>query len=221
MKQQYFSATAKGGAAMFVGAALMFLAGLLLIAVRADLLPPAGWLLWFMLTLGACYLGLMKLDEPPVQLSVDEQGVTYHHKRGDWLVRWQDMELVQQIEIDGVAVAWIGFRLRDYDGLLATLPLRLAVHLLMEQRSLLVAAMGANCPTGRCASEFLSVDTEYRYKQRVLTGVLAMFTQRMVIFRQLLSVDLVVPAQLLDITPHEFCREMNRLRLTFSKQYNG
>lgn len=206
---------------MFVGAALMFLIGLLLVAIRADLLPSAGWVLWFMLTLAACYVGLVKLDEPPVQLSVDEQGITYHHKRGHWLIRWQDMELVQQIEINGVAVNWIGFRLRDYDALLTALPLRLAVHLLMEQRTLLVAAMGANCPTGRCASEFLSVDTEYRYKQRLLTGVLAMFTQRMVIFRQLLSADLVVPAQLLGVTPAEFCREINRLRLTFSKQYNG
>jgi hypothetical protein len=199
----------------------MFLFGLLLLAIRVDLLPSVGWVLWFMLTLAACYVGLMKLDEPPVQLSVDEYGVRYHHKKGCWQLNWQDIELVQQIEINGVGVSWIGFRLRDYDGLLAELPLRLAVHLLMEQRALLVAAMGANCPTGRCASEFLTVDTEYRYKQRLLKGVQAMFTQRMVVFRQLLNADLVVPAQLLDTTPTDFCLEMNRFRLSFAKQNNG
>lgn len=202
---------------MFVSAALMLLSAILLLAVRPDLLPSAGWLLWLLLTLVACYVGLVKLDEPPVQLSVDEQGITYHHKRGSWLVRWQDLEFVQQIEINGAPVGWIGFRLRDYDALLARLPLRLAVHLLMEQRTLLVAAMGAHCPTGRCASEFLTIDTEFKYKQRVLTGVLAMFTQRMQLFRQLLLADLVVPAQLSDVTPQQFCREINQLRLTFSK----
>jgi len=220
-RRQYRSSAACGGVAMLLPAAAMLLAGILLLAVRRDLLPSVGWVLWFGLTLMACYVALAKLIEPVLLVSVDADGITYHHQKGQWRLAWQDLQSAQQIELAGEPVGWIGFRLRQPNQLLQQIPLRLAVFLLIEQRPLLLAASGSNCATGHCASEYLQVTTEFEWQQQRYCGVQAMFAQRMSIFRQLLGSELVIPAQLLDCSVRDFCLEINRFRLNFPNENNG
>ncbi len=221
MTQQFYSSSAKGGAALFLSAAVMFLAGMLLLAVRADLLPSQAWVLWFLLNLLALYVGLMKLRAPAVLVETNLEGIRYFHPRGSWFIPWGELAMVQQVQIDGRDMAWIGLRLKDYDQLLSTIPLRMAVRLLVEQRGLLIAAVGAGCRDGRCAADYLLDATEYRTKVRLYKGVQGMFGQRMAHLRQFVQADLLIPADVSNCSPLEFCRFLNRQRLNFTQENNG
>jgi hypothetical protein len=221
MDRQFYSASARGGAVLFLSAALMFLLGILLLAVRADLASSQAWVLWFLLTAVAAFVGLKKLAAPVVLVEATAEGLTYHHPRGSWRLPWQQIAHVQQIELQGRELAWIGVRLHSYDQLLETIPLRLAVRLLIEQRAVLIAAAGGACPTGRCAGDYLADATEFRTSQRQYKGVQAMFGQRMANLRQLLNTDLLIPADLKDCPAQEFSQFINRQRLIFTQENNG
>ncbi len=221
MEQQFFSASAKGGGALFFSAALMLLCGILLLAIRPELLPSQGWVLWFLLNLLALFVALVKLNAPVVLVEIDAGGLRYHHPRGSWLVPWSELVLVQQLELEGRALAWIGVRVRDYDQILPQIPLRLAVRLLIEQRGVLIAAVGAGCAGGRCAADYLLDATEFRTATRVYKGVQGMFGQRMAHLRQLLQADLLIPADIANCSPADFCRILNRQRLNFTQKNNG
>jgi len=221
MNRQFFSASARGGAALFVSAAAMLLIGILLFAVRSDLANPQAWVLWFLLTIVACFVGIKKLSAPVVLAETTDEGLIYYHTYGAWMVRWEDIGQVQQIEIHGRELAWIGVRLTHYDALLQSIPLRLAVRLLIEQRSVLIAAVGGACPSGRCAADFLMDALEYRTPQTLYKGVQAMFAQRMAHLRQLLHTDLLIPIDFKDCSAQDFTQHLNRQRLIFTQENNG
>jgi hypothetical protein len=221
MKRQFYSASAKGGAALFVSAALVFLLILLLAAVRGDLLPAQAWVLWLLLTMLAMYVGLMKLHAPVVLVEATAQGVRYFHPRGSYFIPWHALSLVQQVELEGKPLAYIGFRLNNYDEVLPHIPLRLAVRLMTEQRGLLAAAVGTNCPDGRCAADYIMDISNFNSGQREYRGVQAMFGQRMRHFRQFLQAELLIPADLAGCSVDEFCLFLNRQRLIFTQENNG
>lgn len=221
MKRQFYSASAKGGAALFVSASLVFLMVLLLAAVRSDLLPAQVWVLWLLLIILAIYVGLMKLRAPVVLVEATAQGVRYFHPRGSYLIPWHALSLVRQIELDGRPLAFIGFCLNNYDEVLPHIPLRLAVRLMTEQRGLLAAAVGANCPDGRCAADYIMDISHFSTAVREYRGVQAMFGQRMRHFRQFLQAELLIPADLADCSVEEFCLFLNRQRLIFAQENNG
>ena len=219
--RQFYAASAKGGATLFLTAAAMLLAGILLLAIRADLMAAQGWVLWFLLTLVAAYVGVMKLRAPVLLAETTAEGLRYFHPRGSWLIPWSALGQVQQVTLQGREMAWIGVRVLDYDHILTTIPLRLAVRLLIEQRGLLIAAAGSGCPDGRCASDYLTDVTAYRSKTRLYKGVQAMFAQRMVHLRQFVQADLLIPADLANCSVSEFCLFINRQRLNFTQENNG
>lgn len=221
MEKQFYSASARGGAVLFLSAALMFLLGILLLAVRADLASSQAWVLWFLLTAVAAFVGLKKLSAPVVLVEATAEALIYHHPRGSWRLPWPQIAHVQQLELQGRELAWIGVRLHNYDELLETIPLRLAVRLLIEQRAVLIAAAGGACPTGRCAGDYLADATEFRTSQRFYKGVQAMFGQRMANLRQLLQTDLLIPADFKDCSAREFSQFINRQRLNFTQENNG
>ncbi len=221
MDRQFFSASARGGAVLFLSAASMFLLGILLLAVRADLASSQAWVLWFLLTAVAAFVGIKKLSAPVVLVEATAEALIYHHPRGSWRLPWQHIAHVQQLELQGRELAWVGVRLHSYDALLETIPLRLAVRLLIEQRAVLIAAAGGACPTGRCAGDYLADATEFRTAQRQYKGVQAMFGQRMANLRQLLQADLLIPADFKDCSAQEFSQFINRQRLNFTQENNG
>ena len=126
--RQFYAASAKGGAALFLTAAAMLLMGILLLAIRADLMAAQGWVVWFLLTLVAAYVGVMKLKAPVLLAETTLEGLRYFHPRGSWLIPWSALGQVQQVTLQGREMAWIGVRLLDYDQILTTIPLRLAVR---------------------------------------------------------------------------------------------
>lgn len=221
MTRQFYSASARGGAALFLSAAAMFLLGMVLLAVRSDLASSQAWVLWFLLTAVAAFVGLKKLSAPVVLVEATPEALIYYHPRGYWRVPWHQIAHVQQVELQGRELGWIGVRLHSYDQLLETIPLRLAVRLLIEQRAVLIAAAGGACPTGRCAGDYLADAIEFQTSLRFYRGVQAMFGQRMANLRQLIGVDLLIPADLKDCTSQEFSQHINRQRLAFAQENNG
>lgn len=219
--RQFYAASAKGGAVLFLSGALMLLSGMLLLAVRADLMAAQGWVLWFLLTLLAAFVGVMKLRAPVLLAETTPEGLRYFHPRGSWFIPWAQLGPVQQVMLQGREMAWIGVRVLDYDQILPTIPLRLAVRLLIEQRGLLIAAAGGGCPDGRCVSDYLMDATEFRSKTQLYKGVQAMFAQRMVHLRHFIQADLLIPADLVNCSVSEFCVFINRQRLNFTQENNG
>lgn len=221
MERQFFSASACGGAALFSAAALMFLAGVLLLGIRADLASSQAWVIWFLLTLVAAFVGLKKLSAPVVLAESTATGLLYHHPGGSWNLPWQQISHVQQVEVQGRELAWVGIRINDYDQFLQTISLRLAVRLLIEQRAVLIAAVGGSCPSGRCAGDFLVDALEFKTSKQMYKGVQAMFGQRMAHLRQLVGADLLIPADFKDCSPHDFSQHINRQRMIFTQENNG
>lgn len=116
-------------------------------------------------------------------------------------------------ELDGKQIAYIGVKLKSYDDFLAQLQPRLAVHLMVEQRHLLIAALGSNCPSGTCPTDLMVEVGEYRGTTRSYKGAIAMFARRMQLLRQLTGFDLFIPMSAIGPEPAEFCRKVNQIRL--------
>ncbi|MGL5392426.1 MAG: DUF2982 domain-containing protein, partial [Shewanella sp.] len=89
---------------------------------------------------------------------------------------------------------------------------RLAVHLLTEQRSVLLHAMQSEqpgCLSGSCGDPLLGGDLleEGRFcshEGQHYDGTIAMLAQRMSRLRQLLGYDLLIPVDSLDREPEAF-----------------
>ena len=210
---QFKAKTAQGGAKLLISALVALVFGVLLFALWPEWGPQQAWLFIFLLILFAAFIGFSKLQEPAVMLELDETGIQFFHKYGSWRLKWQDVQYAKVPEIDGVSLSFVGFRLSSYTDFLSTIPVRLALKLYMEQRPLLMAALGKGCQNGQCPSTFLTHNSEFTKQGYTYRGVLGLFAHRMVHLRELLDVDLVVPADVVDYSAEEFCRIINQQRL--------
>lgn len=209
---QFEASSARGGGVLLIGALVAMMLAVLTFGIWPELAPQQAWLLLFLLLSVTALVGYLKLSEPVVMLQLDEQGLIYHHRFGDWRLKWQDLTYAKVIEIDGKTVNYVGFRLNNYQDFLAHLSLRLAVRLIIEQRSLLIAALGG-CKNGQCPSTMLEHCTEFAHNGVVYRGVLALFAQRMDHFRSLFSTDIIIPADVVGFAAEDFCRVINQHRL--------
>ncbi len=92
-------------------------------------------------------------------------------------------------------------------------PLPLDVHLMIEQRHLLIAALSSNCPSGTCPTELMVELGEFKGANRSYKGAIAMFARRMQLLRQLTGFDLFIPMSAIGSEPADFCRKVNQIRL--------
>lgn len=144
-------------------------------------------------------LGVGKLTEPVNNLSVNDQSLSLHHRRGGWSLKWTDIQRLDQLTLgQGFAareLPYIGFRLKNPDCILATISPRLAVGLLTEQRNLLVLALRQQCPS--CQADDLFEDNHYISPGGVhYSGVIAMLGNRMARLRALTGFDLLMAEEL-------------------------
>ncbi|WP_306519114.1 DUF2982 domain-containing protein [Rheinheimera sp.] len=219
MRYLYRDQSAKGGIALLLSATLVLLFFILLLSVAPDLTTTPGWLVLFLLLIAGIFVGYAKITEPFYAVELCPQGIRYHHRRGSWLLAWTCLSHVSVPTLAGQGeLAYVGFKVTDYDQFLATLPLRLAVKLLVEQRHLLLAALRQNCPSGTCASTMLVEHTEFNSKKCRYSGVQAMFAHRMQHLSQLLGAELFIPVQVLPVDATEFCRTVNQSRLIYLKK---
>ncbi|WKE66695.1 DUF2982 domain-containing protein [Gallaecimonas kandeliae] len=177
------------------------LAGLLLLALGPFCLVK-GWYGPGMVLLLACpvllALGIGKLTEPKVSLSINSQSLSLHHRRGGWSLRWRDIQRIDQLRIGSGfemrELPYIGFRLKHPEPLLDTISPRLAVGLLTEQRNILLLALGSQ-PTA--SAEDLFEPHQYQAPSgKHYQGVTAMLGQRMKRLRELTGFDLIINEEL-------------------------
>jgi hypothetical protein len=219
MRYLYRDKTNHGGAALFVSSALVLLLLVLLFAITPELAPPQAWVLIFLLLLSATVVSYHKLTAPWYHVELNPQGVLYHHRAGSWLLPWQAFTYARVAELQGQGeLAFVGFKVTEFDQFLANLPLRLAVRLIIEQRHLLITAVRQNCPHGQCPTEMLMETGPFQTKQRLYHGVQAMFAHRMYNCSLLLGLELFIPSSGLPMSAEEFCRQVNQSRLSYLKK---
>jgi hypothetical protein len=182
----------------------------------APLIPAYALLLTgLMMT----FIGWLQLNEPAVSLSLCRDYLHYHHRYGGWAIKWNNIVRVDQPRVhvgwDLHPLPYIGFKIKRYDEFLPLITPRLAVHLLTEQRSVLLHAMQSEQPgclsgsCGSCGDPLLGGDLleEGRFRSHEgqhYDGAIAMLAQRMSRLRQLLGYDLLIPIDSLDRQPEAF-----------------
>lgn len=144
-------------------------------------------------------LGIGKLTEPKVSLSINSHSLSLHHRRGGWSLNWRDIQRIDQLHLGSgfyrQELPYIGFRLKAPEQVLDTIGPRLAVGLLTEQRNLLLLALRQQCPD--CQAEDLFEASHYVSPSgKRYSGVLAMLGHRMKRFRELTGFDLLIAEEL-------------------------
>lgn len=212
-KLQYRAATAKGGVKTLLVSSAALLLWLLFLLLTPDLLHSSAWVLLLICCVLGLIAGYAKLTEPLYVVELDQQGFCYIHHKGCWRIPWHGFGFIAVPELDGNEIAYVGVKLKSYDEFLDQLQPRLAVHLMVEQRHLLIAALGSQCPSGTCPTELMVEVGEYKGQTRSYSGAIAMFARRMQLLRQFTGFDLFIPLSAIGAEPAEFCRKVNQIRL--------
>ncbi len=204
-------AASRGGAAVLLLSTVVLLLTIVSIIWFRQL---AAWqaVLLLMAGLGA-YAGWAKLAEPQYFLHYDAKGVRYQHRHGSWHLSWHSFLYSGVPQLNQQSLAYIGFRLTDYDGFLQPLPLRLAVRLMTEQRELYLAAIRQSCSSGQCASELLAESNNFSTSKQQYNGVKAAFGWRMQQLNRQTGFDVFIPVSLTETEAAELCRQINQARL--------
>ena len=192
----------------------------LLLLIDGQLTLP--WPLHLSLS-GVCLiaiaLGIGKIIEPETSLEITPTAITYFHFRGSWQLQWEDVVRFDipdvQRGLERQQLAFLGIRLRNYDAFLEQLSPRLAVHLVHQQRPLMLQALRSEMPPHREYMDYVDVpdiylsDSGKRYR-----GVIATFAVRMVLMREMLGYDLYIAQNALDRPLEDFVNHLKALQAT-------
>lgn len=205
----YIRAAAKrnGLTAMLTGGVALIIAILLF-----RLLPQEASLVGIFVTslaIVAFLIGWFKVREPAHSMELNRTHLCYHHRKGSWQLDWDN---IQRIDIPKITrgveqtpLALVGIRLKDYRPLLSSISPRLATHMMMEQRPLLLQSPGENCDAGTCYSDDLIEEDKYRDAEGTLyQGIMAMYANRMTKLRERLGYDIFINSAELDRDQQEF-----------------
>lgn len=208
---------AKRNALTFCGLALLLFALIVFIHLVRDDVPGGVTVVIGATSAILLLLGIGKLIEPPVSLSITPEHLTYLHRRGQWQIRWDniiryDVPRVTRI-LDLEDAPFLGFRLHNVDEVLQSISPRLASALLFEQRQLLTMALRHERPDQSDYSQYFDIPDRYVSPNGVVyKGLIASFAVRMAQLRELLGYDLYVSANALDRDVYEFKAHLQKLQ---------
>lgn len=200
--------------------------GLCISAIWLNVFPEWLFLAGIFLTsasIVSLLIGWFKIREPQFSIEISPEEIRYHHRLGNWLLTWDNVlrigcPRVQQ-GLEHVDLEAVGIRIKDYGAFLNQVSPRLATHLLMEQRPLLLH-QDHNCKTGNCFDHNMFDDKHYTTADaQTFTGVKAMLANRMTQLRELLGYDVFVSSSDIDREPADFaaflrqCQEARQQRL--------
>lgn len=182
------------------------------------------------LCIAGCLVGAFKLHEPEYSFTISPDGIIYHHSRGKWSIKWQDVQRFDVVKVnkglEQQLLPYIGVRLKSSESWLKHLSPRLASFLLTEQKELLVFALKQDfenwqCEDGQCPSELMYKFDEIKIGKSWFKGLAAMMAHRVELLRSKLGYDVYIPTSAIDREPESFVRLLNELRssvqLTTSK----
>lgn len=164
-------------------------------------------------------IGWFKLREPEHSLLITPHAIRYLHRSGNWLLEWDNIQRFGCPRIrrglDHLELEMIALRIKDYGPFIQSLSPRLATHLLMEQRPLLLQKDDDNCATGACYNQDFLDDTHFKLGNgEVLSGVQAMIANRMKQLRAGLGYDVFIAANELDRSPQAFIQLLHECQNT-------
>ncbi|WP_438862360.1 DUF2982 domain-containing protein [Neptunicella sp.] len=181
---------------------LLILAGYLWLSWWGGSLTLPGY---FIIAAGivGLYIAWSKMSQPPHSLILHRDCLHYQHKYGHWKLQWQDIQRVDQPRqhngLNQHSLNFLAIKLKSNQSVLSSISLRLASNLLLQQRHLLLHGDDENCASGQCYAEnLLEKDTYTTDSGMHLTGIQAMFAQRMQRLRKNLGYDLFIEANELD-----------------------
>lgn len=205
----FIKSTAKrnGLTTLIIGAVALLVSSLLLV-----LLPDWLFLVGIFMVSGSIVtllIGWFKVREPEHSLSVDRQQISYRHRCGQWRITWEDIQRIDCPRIrqglDHTSLDMVGIKLKQYDDFIISCSPRLASHLIMEQRPLLLHSDDKSCATGGCYSSSLFEDKPYQLSNgQTVTGIKAILANRMAALRDILGYDVFLSASELDRSPEAF-----------------
>ena len=188
--------------------------GLLIAALWLSFMPDWLFLAGIFITSAAlvCLLvGYFKLREPDHSLEIAKDYITYQHRLGSWRIHWDNLQRADcprvRHGLEHVPLETVGFKLKSYTDFLHTISPRLATHLLMEQRPLLMQNTDENCASGSCYEQSMFDDKQYVMEDgTVINGIKAMLAHRMVELRKRLGFDIFIASSELDRDAEDFAR---------------
>lgn len=216
-KQRLIEPQNKRHGLSFIAVAVALLA-LLTLGYLAGVPMPLGlWILFGATAAMLMLLGVGKVVEPPVSLSITPESIRYLHRRGGWQIQWDNLvrydvpRIHRGLELE--TLPYVGFKVDDIDPVLASLSPRLASFLLFEQRHLLILALRHEHPELDDYSDFFALPEYYESANGVhYRGLKAAFALRTEQLRTLLGYDLYVSASALDREPQAFCAHLQALQ---------
>jgi hypothetical protein len=188
--------------------------GLIIAVLWLSFMPDWLFLAGIFITSAAlvCLLvGYFKLREPDYSLEIAKDYITYQHRLGSWRIHWDNLQRADcprvRHGLEHVPLETVGFKLKSYTDFLHTISPRLATHLLMEQRPLLMQNTDENCASGSCYEQSMFDDKQYVMEDgTVINGIKAMLAHRMVELRKRLGFDIFIASSELDRDAQDFAR---------------
>ncbi|AMG31736.1 DUF2982 domain-containing protein [Grimontia hollisae] len=180
-----------------------------LILMNPQVKPVPALIGLFLLGSLGMYIGYI-IDQQRLSFSLSAMHIQHHTPKGGWSVKWRN---INQIGIPSVSqegwhhsLPWFGIKLEDYEPFLEGISYRLAGHIIMEQRGLLLSAYRrAEEPVSNKLEDMMFDDTPYvSSRGKVYKGLIAMLANRMKYTRELLGYDIFVSADLLDRPLEDF-----------------
>ncbi len=186
--------------------------GLSVAALWLAFLPDWLFLAGIFITSAAlvCLLvGYFKIREPDYSLEIAKDYITYRHRLGSWRIHWDNLLRADcprvRHGLEHIPLETIGFKIKSYTDFLNTISPRLATHLLMEQRPLLMQNTDENCASGSCYEQSMFDDKQYVMEDgTIIKGIKAMLAHRMVELRKRLGYDIFIASSELDRDASEF-----------------
>jgi len=162
----------------------------------------------YLLALVIMLTGLLKRSEPRVSFQLTPQRINYHHRQGEWMLNWKQIQNINTInEVVGlstVALPYIGIQLKSVDSLAEQISPRLANRLIHEQRPLLSFSV---------MQHLLSLEeTQLNFNPftlesgKIIKGPLAAFLHHCQILHKGLGYHLYIPESSADREIDAFCQ---------------
>lgn len=141
----------------------------------------------------------------------------FHSRYGGWVTPWQNIVYIghAELSIQGwqKPLPWIGIQIKDYDEFVASISLRLASRIMLEQRILLILAMKNSEENDIHIEDIMFDDEPYTTKEgRVFKGLRAMLANRMRYNRHFLGFDFFIAEELLDRPIDDFIGLLRRYK---------
>ncbi len=162
----------------------------------------------YLLALVIMFTGLLKRTEPKVSFQLTPQRIQYHHRQGNWMLNWQQIQNINTIkEVIGlttVVLPYVGIQLKNVDALAEQISPRLANRLIHEQRPLLSFSVMHNLLS--LEETQLNFNPFTLESGKIIKGPLAAFLHHCQILHKGLGYHLYIPESSTDREIDAFCQ---------------